>query len=163
MLIKHEYSEFALRTNLWCFEWRFKCCVPSFTALCYNPLLRCELSASESFSAPTNLDLTTVSRCKARVLFFDHSDVIHPPLCTGEHEASIGKREMSLTMCGCFQLTSEASYEYSDVAHCAPFARWNINRCNHEFWLNLNILSEPQVFASQAPLLNDHHQCVLII
>lgn len=32
---------------------------------------------------------------------------------------------MSLTMCGCFQLTSEACYKYSDAAHCA-------HRCSPE-------------------------------
>lgn len=50
---------------------------------------------------------------------FDHSHIIHPSPRTTEHKASIGNREMSLTMCGCFQLTSEACYKYSDVAHCA--------------------------------------------
>lgn len=51
---------------------------------------------------------------------FDRSNVIHPSPRTREHKASIGNREMSLTMCGCFQLTSEACYKYSDAAHCAP-------------------------------------------
>lgn len=37
-----------------------------------------------------------------------------------EHRASIAEREMSLTKCGCFQLTSEACYKYSNGAHCAP-------------------------------------------
>lgn len=60
-----------------------------------------------------------MSRCKANVLFFDHSNVIQPSPRTREHKASIGKREMSLTMCGCFQLTSEACYTYSEAAHCA--------------------------------------------
>lgn len=51
---------------------------------------------------------------------FDCATVIHPSPRTREHKASIGKRKMSLTMCGCFQLTSEASYKYSNAAHCAP-------------------------------------------
>lgn len=37
-----------------------------------------------------------------------------------EHRASIAEREMSLAKCGCFQLTSEACYKYSNGAHCAP-------------------------------------------
>lgn len=57
-----------------------------------------------------------MSACKASVLFV--INIIHPSPCTREHEASIRKGEMSLTMCGCLQLTSEARYKYSDVTHC---------------------------------------------
>lgn len=77
---------------------------------------------------------------QSQCAIFDHSNVIQPSPHTGEHKASIGKREMSLTMCGCFQLTSEACYKYSDAAHCAPLAQGNTNKCNHESRLNLNIL-----------------------
>lgn len=59
-----------------------------------------------------------MSGLEACVLFLITGRIIGPSSCTREHEASIGKREMSLTMCGRVQLTSEACYKYSDVAHC---------------------------------------------
>lgn len=74
----------------------------------------------ESISGSGKHDVTTMSRCKARVLFLIAPVSFTHPLAQGEHKASIGKRKMSLTMCGCFQLTSEASYKYSDAAHCSP-------------------------------------------
>lgn len=103
---------------------------------------------------------------QSQCAIFDHSNVIHPSPRTREHKASIGKREMSLTMCGCFQLTSEARYKYSDAAHCAPLAHWNTNRCNHKSWLNLNILYFPELHvcnASRAPLLSERWKCVYLI
>ena len=88
------------------------------------------ICARKSTSAPENQDVTAMSRCKASVLFLiapmsftPPPPPLPPPM--REHRASIGKGEMSFTMCGCFQLTSEACYEYSDVAHCA-------HRCSPE-------------------------------
>lgn len=76
-----------------------------------------------------------------------HSPV--PPR-TREHRASIGKGEMSLTMCGCFQLTSEACYKYSDGAHCAHRCLpEKTNRCKRVSRLNLDILSRAITRATQ--------------
>lgn len=73
-----------------------------------------------------------MSGCEACVLFLITARIIGPSSCTREHEASIGKREMSLTMCGRVQLTSEARYKYSDVAHCPSLMLCRTqNLCDH--------------------------------
>lgn len=73
-----------------------------------------------------------MSGCEACVLFLITARIIGPSSCTREHEASIGKREMSLTMCGHVQLTSQARYKYSDVAHCPSMMLCGTqNLCDH--------------------------------
>ena len=76
--------------------------------------------ARKSVSASVTQDVTAMSRCRASVLFWITPMSFSHPLSTREHKASIENAVMSLTMCGCFQLTSEACYKYSDAAHCAP-------------------------------------------
>lgn len=95
---------------------------------------------------------------------YDHHNVIHPFPCTWEHKASTGKREVPLTMCCCFQLTSEACYKYSDPAHCAPLlggTQTDAIMTPASTWIYFR---EPGSCAnvSTAASLNEHRQCACL-
>ncbi len=94
------------------------------------------------------------------------SNVIHPFPRTREHKASTGKREMSLTMCGCFQLTSEACYKYSNATHCAPMlntTQTDAITSPHSTWIYFPEAHVCTSNSSEAPLLNEHRQSVFIL
>ena len=87
----------------------------------------------------------------------DPRSSIHPSLPTREHKASLGKREMSLTMCGWFQLTSEAFYKYSDVAHCALMLNRTRNSCKCKSGLGLNMLFWATCVCGQHWIIANEH------
>lgn len=119
-------------------------------------------------AASANEDATTMSGCDACMLFLITARIIGPSSCTREHEASIGKREMSLTMCGHVQLTSEARYKYSDVAHYPSLMLCRTqNLCDHRGPAQAECTSShPRVCARNAnasALVNKCRHCVFIL
>lgn len=67
-------------------------------------------------------------------------DNYSPILLHNRTQGSKWEERETMTMCGCFWLTSEAHYEYSAGAHCAPMLCRTQHACNGEAWLNFSIL-----------------------